>query len=410
MHKMAPDAMSGNRLTPPPDARVRLNRDDQPIGKSMMAGWLKENVSFVRQALENKLVLEGYSISEHQAKIDRTSPPKPSDAPWRNVPVETLDIKEPTAIVGSDDAVAIWVFPEYFKSESLIALNRITTDFAISEMGPFIKKGRIMGAKANGKKRGAPDSYTTSHGLFGSGIYCSAWHPQGHKKTDDFAPSKDMLRCLSVVESGARQKYFTDMQGLDRKVDDLVSIVHPKFYNILEAVDEGIQVQPACRMCKTNIKTKFPGRTVICNRQSGEHTDSNGVRRGTDVLYAAGDFDGGEVYFKDLSIRIPLKPGTLLLFDGTSQRHSIDKWSGPQRFSFALFVHTGVAKQLSIDTTLCDVTVQSTLARLNSLPSAKKRARSVERHSEKDVDRPAKKKPSQGKGKFSKSKPAPSVS
>lgn len=46
--------MSGNRLTPPPDARTRLARDDQPIGPDMMAGWQKENQNVVRQALNNK--------------------------------------------------------------------------------------------------------------------------------------------------------------------------------------------------------------------------------------------------------------------------------------------------------------------------------------------------------------------
>lgn len=218
-----------------------------------------------------------------------------------------------------------------------------------------------------------------------------------------------MLRSLSVAESTARQTYFTGMQGLDEKVNHLVSVVNPEFYKLLEEVDKGIEAHPATRMCKTNIKSKFPGRTVICNRQSGEHTDSNGIRRGTDVLYAGGDFYGGDVYFKDLALRIPLEPGTLLLFDGTSQRHSIEKWGGPQRFSFALFIHHGVAKQLGVNMALPDVTVQTALSHINALPRPKKRARptkSDESSKEGDGRASKKKKSSNGKGKFSKSKPA----
>lgn len=138
-------------------------------------------------------------MSEHQATIDRTSPPKVGDPPLRNVPLETLDIKGPTTVVGSDDTIAIWVFPNYFKANALVSsrlyaslfhvsnyrlqndLTRMITDFATSEMGSFMRRGKTMGAKANGKKRGAPDSYTTDRGLHGAGIYCTAWHPQGHK-------------------------------------------------------------------------------------------------------------------------------------------------------------------------------------------------------------------------------------
>lgn len=223
-----------------------------------------------------------------------------------------------------------------------------------------------------------------------------------------------MLRCLTMAEASARQKYFSDMQGLDECVNDLVSLTHPRFSEILDSIDKGVLEHPACRMCKTNIKLKFPGRSMICNRQSGEHLDSNGLRRGADCLYTAGNFTGGEVYFKDLAIKVPLKPGTLLLFDGTSQRHSIEKWDGPQRFSFALFVHKGVAKQLKINTTLTDVTTQVARGYLNSRsrPKAPKRKRPDKLDGDGSQGatkrRRSKKKPGRGRGNFSKSNPGPS--
>lgn len=168
-------------------------------------------------------------------------------------------------------------------------------------------------------------------------------------------------------------------------------------------------------MCKANIKLKFPGRSMICNRQSGEHLDSNGLRRGIDGLYAAGDFTGGQVYFKDLAIKVDFLPGTVLLFDGTSQRHAIESWDGAQRFSFALFVHRGVAKQLELDISLKDITADAALKHLHSVPRPKvaKRSRpvlTVDQFDDGSMDsRPSKKKkPGRGKGRFSKTKSAPS--
>lgn len=54
MPKIADDAMSGNRLSPLPESRTRLTRDDQPIGEKLKAGWQKENYEMVNLALLNK--------------------------------------------------------------------------------------------------------------------------------------------------------------------------------------------------------------------------------------------------------------------------------------------------------------------------------------------------------------------
>lgn len=121
----------------------------------------------------------------------------------------------------------------------------------------------------------------------------------------------------------------------------------------------------------------FLGHSVIMNRQSGEHLDEHGIRRGLDVLLAAGDFRGGDLFFKDMNVRVSMGPGTLVAFDGTSQRHAIEQWSGAQRISNAFFVHRYVFDELGVNTALPDITVGDVQGRIqpSNKTSSKKRKR-----------------------------------
>lgn len=110
------------------------------------------------------------------------------------------------------------------------------------------------------------------------------------------------------------------------------------------------------------------------NRTSGEHLDSNGLRRGFDGLLAAGKFHGGDLLLKDLNLQVRFEPGTLILFDGTSQRHSILDWSGEQRISNAFFVHRSVFEELDLNNSLPDLTIEAIERNINP-PAAPQRKR-----------------------------------
>ncbi|KAF8599815.1 hypothetical protein BDV93DRAFT_406781, partial [Ceratobasidium sp. AG-I] len=86
----------------------------------------------------------------------------------------------------------------------------------------------------------------------------------------------------------------------------------------------------------------FFGHAVLMNKQSGEHIDVSGLRRGWDVIVAGGEFTGGAIYFRDMNILVRFEPGTMIAFDGTAQRHQIEKFSGCQRNSHVFFVHQSV--------------------------------------------------------------------
>jgi hypothetical protein len=46
------------------------------------------------------------------------------------------------------------------------------------------------------------------------------------------------------------------------------------------------------------------GREILFNRQSGIHTNSNDPHLGWAILVALGDFVGGDIYLKQLNLRV----------------------------------------------------------------------------------------------------------
>lgn len=127
------------------------------------------------------------------------------------------------------------------------------------------------------------------------------------------------------------------------------------------------------------------------NRTSGEHLDSRGLRRGFDGLLAAGKFHDGDLLLKDLNVQIRFEPGTLVLFDGTSQRHSILEWGEEQRISNAFFVHRSVFEELELNISLPDLNIEEIELNIKP-PAAPLRKR---------------KRRGKGKGRYSRLPPAP---
>lgn len=108
------------------------------------------------------------------------------------------------------------------------------------------------------------------------------------------------------------------------------------------------------------------------NRTSGEHLDSHRLRRGFNGLLAAREFHDGDLLLKDLNVQVRFEPGTLILFDGTSQRHSILEWGREQRISNAFFMHRSVFEELDLNTSLLDLIIADIELNINP-PAAPQR-------------------------------------
>jgi hypothetical protein len=147
------------------------------------------------------------------------------------------------------------------------------------------------------------------------------------------------------------------MKPLTYCTNHLLKTFYPRFSNLLGSVRNSLVKQPLTAALSTAWSSDFLGHVILANRQTGQHVDVNGIRRGVDILLAVGNFSGGTLYLKDVNICIPFLPGALVAFDGTAQRHAIEEFQG-ERQSHVLFVHWSVCQQENIDTTLPNLTLQ----------------------------------------------------
>ncbi|KAG8706273.1 hypothetical protein FRC08_001166, partial [Ceratobasidium sp. 394] len=244
-------------------------------------------------------------------------------------------------------------------------LNQVSQQHADYEFpASECAKGKIRGCNTNGRACGGPETYTTTHGIWGTVTYCLAWHQQEHEHDCSFAPSKDLVQLCSVQQCAQRDLFFTSIHDIHCKLNHIIELVNPDLYARLQDLRTGLQDHPSCFRYLPFWASIFPGHSFICNRKNGSHIDGNDIQCGFEAILAGGRFTGGHLRLDDLDVRLRLSLGTLLLLDGTSLQHSVEPWSGPQQFSHTLFAHRSLFLELKIPYSLPDVSLCAIKARL----------------------------------------------
>ena len=130
-----------------------------------------------------------------------------------------------------------------------------------------------------------------------------------------------------------------------------LSVVSERMNNILQAIDpETHRVYSELRQLMTAKYAWYAafaaidplvwiGRSLIFNRATPEHLDSNDAVAGWAALLPLGYFEGGEICIPHLGLVIKFPGGTLGLIRGTILKHYILAFFGGQRVSTAHFVH-----------------------------------------------------------------------
>ncbi|KAG9125669.1 hypothetical protein FRC07_006685 [Ceratobasidium sp. 392] len=348
-------------------SREDVYRIPPPIPHKAKKGWRREHLRQIRAACANPT---------HQQTINPLTNAFPAlGSPGiRQGPLIEVRGPNPTVIVDSSGRVAMWYIPNFLGTKTLGGFNEATNDFISYEMATEegTKVLKPMGIATNGKARAGPDTYTTTKGIYGAGTYVKAWHQRGHWEKKDYEPSRSLTQNRSTKQLIRRDNYFHASQAVDWKIDDFLELVHPRFRRSLAELREKLKSHPTIGHLQTIFTSDFPGRSVIVNRQSGEHFDKWGIPNGMDVLLAAGSVrSGGDVVFADLELKVELLPGTALFFDGTHYRHLVTKWQGDQRISIAYFAHRSVFQQLEIDIDFELINLDDVKERVDFTPLAK---------------------------------------
>jgi hypothetical protein len=112
-------------------------------------------------------------------------------------------------------------------------------------------------------------------------------------------------------------------------IGGILSIVHPKLYEAgkeaivyldehPETVDRPVRLQQLLQLWSA----PFHGLSVISNRVTPVHRDSNGGKQWMDILVALGDYTEGFLDLPGVGIRCEYLPGTVVAISGRVIAHS----------------------------------------------------------------------------------------
>ena len=131
---------------------------------------------------------------------------------------------------------------------------------------------------------------------------------------------------------------------LSQRLNGILEEIDPDFFRGLLAVREVIDKDISSVSSLTSIDPiLMEGRSLIFNRQTPLHNDSQDCLTGWQFILAAGHFtNGGSMYIPHLDLRLRLLPGDLIAIRGRLLSHEIEPWFGGQRISMVNFTHESV--------------------------------------------------------------------
>ncbi|KAG8770305.1 hypothetical protein FRC12_004369 [Ceratobasidium sp. 428] len=365
LRQLPPAWFLGDRLSPPPrlpgERRFHQPLDLQTTDQQK-AWWRIEVRRRSREALENITWVPGWSFAEHQAWAD-DGLPKADEPGWRQGPLIDVSGQNATVVVGGKDgSVGLLYFPGLLHGSSLVNFTEATRDHMQYDI-PAPKQGSSSDAHGPVRARNAGDILRHDLGMSGDCHY-GLWHARGHQYSDSYNPTTETLKHKNLDQWTSRMRFFKAIESVDARVDYLIELLRPDLHAILKEARERVLEHPGVLPLDNVWSTNFLGRAVIVNRQTGEHLDRMGVRRAWDVIIAGGDYRGGGFYFRDMNVRCPFRPGDMVAFDGTAQRHLIEEYTGTLRVSHVYYIHKSVLVELGINADLPDVYLSDLVSRL----------------------------------------------
>ncbi|KAG9125853.1 DNA-directed RNA polymerase II subunit rpb1 [Ceratobasidium sp. 392] len=358
--QLLPDWFLGDRLSPPPrlpgERRFHQPLDLQTTDRQKRR-WRVKVWCRCREALNNITWLLNHSFAEHQALADKGLP-KADDPGWRQGPLIELSGQRASVVVGAKDgSVGLLYIPALLHGLSLVNFTQATIDhmpYNIAVHKPALWKVRT---------RNLGDVHRYDLGILGDCHY-GLWHPQGHQYSDLYNATTDTLRHKTNEQWTSRMQFFKATESVDDRIDYLIELLRPELAAALKQARKLVLQHPGVLPLDPVWCTRFLGRAVIVNRQTGEHLDRMGVRRAWDVIVAGGDFNGGGFFFRNMKVRCPFRLGDMVAFDGTAQQHSIEGFTGTLRVSHVYYIHQSVLTELGIDERMPDVYLSNLVSRL----------------------------------------------
>lgn len=159
---------------------------------------------------------------------------------------------------------------------------------------------------------------------------------------------------LCAKNAVALAELVREFHFLYHHINTAIEVVSPPMVSrLIELHDALVEKCPSYTALHANdIHCHLSMMGLLFNKVTGEHLDS-APPGFYDVLVGGGKHhEGGEMVLTDLGIKVPFKPGDLLVLAGSILKHHTLPWKGVARCTIVMFCQEPVLRKMGVDCVL----------------------------------------------------------
>lgn len=147
------------------------------------------------------------------------------------------------------------------------------------------------------------------------------------------------------------QEWLSKMGETHMLISGILRIIHPELYEssrlAICRLAEGEASIPGRDFALRNWGTVFNAITIVANRYSPMHRDTQSRMQWFDILTSVGPCQGGILTLGDLNVTFPYPSGTVFAFSGKLLQHAASDVKG-ERICVAYYMRDKVQERLGV--------------------------------------------------------------
>ncbi|KAI0740239.1 hypothetical protein C8Q76DRAFT_790706 [Earliella scabrosa] len=182
----------------------------------------------------------------------------------------------------------------------------------------------------------------------GTHVIATCWHAIG-RPHDEPGPASSMRATVQSFNGAC--EVMARLTVLDLMVDKILATVDPAFYASIQRLHKWRMDNFASSRAFDSlspVSVLHEGREIQYNRFSARHVDLRDPHFTWVVIFYLGDFGEATLEFRQLGIRIILRPGAAVAFRGRELVHEGLEWARGNRYLVIYFTHSALWEQATM--------------------------------------------------------------
>lgn len=149
------------------------------------------------------------------------------------------------------------------------------------------------------------------------------------------------------MDSGAAD-WLEEISIGENYLNVLLSLIHPDMHKTGATLLKYLRKEADTADIASLWNSVFSGISVMSNRKTPAHKDSNGRDTWYDLLTSFGTPERSVLEFKDIGVRLKYGPGSVVAACGQLLSHSVGDWGEGDRVCYAHFMRERVRQRYNV--------------------------------------------------------------